>query len=269
MPEHEELFYRTSPIRGQVPASLDDAERSVEIVVATEEPVEVFDFERFEIVREILLIDGAELPATKQVPLLDSHRRFDTANVLGSIRDLKPDGGQLVGRAHFSGVPEVSPIWMKVREGHLTDFSAGYKPIESQWVAEGETYDFNGRSFKGPVRVTKRWKLKEGSIVPIGADEFAKARARSATINTDTQPEKDKDMLTKEEIKTIRTEERERVAEITAMTKRFDLGDMAENLINKGVSVDTARQAVLDRIEARGNDTANFAHRGPITYAGP
>ncbi|MCP4623157.1 MAG: hypothetical protein GY850_06455 [bacterium] len=268
MPENEELFYRSIPIRrGQVPATVNDSERSVAVVVATETPTQVFDdFERLEIVSEVLLMSGVQLPESRQVVLLDSHQRFDSASVIGSVRELAVSGGKLTGRSFFSSEPEGSGPFQKVKENHLTDFSVGYRVSESEWIPEGEKTTYKGKVYEGPLRLATAWTLKEVSIVPIGADELAKARS---VINSQGNQGKDKDMLTKEEIEKIRTEERERVAEITAMTKRFNVDDMAENLINKGSSVDTARQAVLDRIEARGSDTANFAHRGPITYAGP
>lgn len=173
----DNLSYRSFELRIEGPESLNEDNRSVEAIIATEQPVEIFDFERYEIINEILLIDGVELPGNRQIPLLDSHQRFDTASVLGSIRSLKKDGDKLIGRATFSKVADVEDVWQKVREGHLTDFSAGYRPIDSQWVPEGESYSYKGRSFAGPVRVTKRWRIREGSIVPIGADALAKARA--------------------------------------------------------------------------------------------
>lgn len=183
----DKLSYRGFALRAGSPESVDDENRSVEIVIATETPTEVFDFERYEVVREVLIIDGVEMPKSKQIPLLDAHMRFEAANVLGSIRGLKKDGQELIGRAHFSSVANVQDIWTKVREGHITDFSAGYRPIDSQWVPAGETYDYKGRSFKGPVRVTKRWRIREGSTVPIGADELAKARSLNTNHKKNTE----------------------------------------------------------------------------------
>lgn len=177
----DKLSYRTISFERQGPESIDKENRSVEIVVATQEPTEVFDFERYEIVKEILLIDGVEMPNSRQIPLLDTHQRFDTSSVVGSIRELKKEDSQLIGRAFFSSVADVDSIWQKVQEGHLTDFSAGYRPIDSRWIPEGESYQYKGKSFAGPVRITKRWRIKEGSIVPIGADEMAKARSDANT----------------------------------------------------------------------------------------
>jgi len=185
----DHMSYRSMSVRAGEPSTLDEKDRSVEVVIATDTSVEVFDFERYEIINEILLIDGMELSGARQVPLLDTHNRFDTASVLGSVRDIAKGKTQATGRAIFSGVEDVEATWQKVREGHLTDFSVGYKPIASQWVPEGETYDYKGRSFKGPVRVTKRWKIREVSIVPIGADELAKARSAEKNHNKSTTKE--------------------------------------------------------------------------------
>ena len=158
------------------------------MVGATEEPVEIFDPERWEVVKEVLLMDGCEIPRGRQVTLQDTHQRGTTASVLGSYRDMKVERDQLLGRAHFSTVAEAESPWIKVREGHITDFSIGYRQIESVWIPEGESAVVRGRSFKGPLRVTSRWRPKELSVVPIGADELAKARA-AAEPPQPTQPE--------------------------------------------------------------------------------
>ncbi|HEA65263.1 MAG TPA: hypothetical protein ENI07_00335, partial [Desulfobacterales bacterium] len=67
------MNYRTLSLRvdkSGKPSSLNEEERSVEVVGATENPAEVFDYKRFEIVTEVLLMDGLEMPKTRQVPLL-------------------------------------------------------------------------------------------------------------------------------------------------------------------------------------------------------
>ena len=184
------LNYRTLCLRTEADGRLstfDEEKRSVEVIGASEEPVDVFDYERFEIVPEVLLMTGCEMPRNRQVPLLDTHNRWNgTSSVLGSYRDIHTEGDQLVGRAFFSSVPEAEGPFVKLREGHLTDFSAGYRPIKSQWVPEGESTVIEGRSFAGPVKVTTRWRIKELSICPIGADEVAKARSE----NSQTPPDR-------------------------------------------------------------------------------
>ncbi len=178
-PEHEGLTYRTLSLRadnGGGPASLDEKTRSVEVVAATEAPVDVLDRERWEVVSEVLLMRGCVLPETAQMPLLDSHDRWDTRSVLGSARELRTVKGELVGRAFFSTVPEAEGPFTKVREGHLTDFSVGYRVTDAEWIPAGEKATIGGRTFDGPLRVATKWVPKELSVVPIGADGEAKAR---------------------------------------------------------------------------------------------
>ena len=98
--------------------------------------------------REVLLMDGAILPENKQVPLLDSHSRFQTASIKGSIRGLRTDGADLVGDVYFwSGAKEEES---KVSEGHLTDLSAGYKTFEetTQVLRPGQKAEINGKVYE-------------------------------------------------------------------------------------------------------------------------
>lgn len=184
------LTYRSAPLERDdkgIPASLDEATRSVAVIAATENPVTVFDYERWEAVNEVLLMSGCRLPASRQVPLFDTHRRFDTSSVLGSARGLEIADGQLLCRSFFSTVPEAQTPYTKVREGHLTDFSIGYRVLEAVWVPENETAAIEGRVFEGPVRVATQWVPKELSVCPIGADDMAKVRAEScAAANRST-----------------------------------------------------------------------------------
>ena len=174
-------------VEGGKPKTLNEEDRSVEVIGATEEPVEVFDWERG-IINEVLLMNGLEIPKSRQVPLLDTHSRWSLASVLGSFREMKTENGQLMGRVFFSSVPEAEGPFTKLREGHLTDFSIGYRPFARQWVPEKEKATIKGRSFEGPVMVVTRWRAKELSSVPIGADELAKARSEiDSNLSTETR----------------------------------------------------------------------------------
>lgn len=173
--------YRSFSLRldsgSDAPASLEDKTRSVDVVAATENPVEVYDYERWEVVPEVLLMSGCELPASRQIPLLDTHYRGSVESVIGSARGLSIQGADLLGRAYFSSEPEGEKPFTKIREGHLTDFSIGYRVLEAQYVPDGEKQKIGGRMFTGPIKVATRWLPKELSVCPIGADDLAKARA--------------------------------------------------------------------------------------------
>jgi phage major head subunit gpT-like protein len=176
----EAMQFRTIPLtlrEDGAPKSLNEEQRSVECVAASETAVRELDFDRWEFIDTVLLMSGCQLPESRQLPLLDSHSRYDTSTVVGSARDLRIENDQLISRAVFTSLPEGDNPYTKVKEGHLTDFSIGRKDIEGVYIPEGETGMVEGRSFEGPIRVITKWIPKELSICPIGADETAKTRS--------------------------------------------------------------------------------------------
>ena len=163
---------------------------TVEAVITTEQPALVPDWERWEMVREILLMDGVVIPDTKQVPLLNTHSRWSTSSVRGSVRELRVEGDKLLGDVHFwsKAEDEIS----QVEEGHLTDLSAGYKTFEEHTIeiGKGAQAEVNGRIIKNDfedglrILVRTKWEIKEGSLVPIGADKAAKFKSELQTNPT-------------------------------------------------------------------------------------
>jgi len=158
------------------PASLDEKGRSIEGIFATEAPVRIYDWDRGDIISEVLLMSGAEFPA--QVPFLDSHNRGSVQDQIGSGREMKVSGANLVGRVYFADTQSGVGAFQLAKERHITDLSVGYVVRESIWVEDGTTYTHpDGRTFKGPLKLAMRWAVKEISLVPIGADEGAKLRS--------------------------------------------------------------------------------------------
>lgn len=159
-------------------ATVDESARTVEAVLSTEQPVEMYDWRNGGMVDEVLLSSGVELP--RQLPLLDTHSRWSLSSVLGSIRSLRQENGETIGTLHFAADDlEVERVWNKVRQGHLTDVSVGYRVLESVDIQPNGKATVNGREFAAGaklMRVATKWKLREASMVPIGADEAAKLR---------------------------------------------------------------------------------------------
>lgn len=211
-----DLHYRgaamaMSPDTG-CPATLDEETRSVEVVAATESPVPVLDYDRWEVVPEVLLMSGCQLPASRKMPLLDSHSRYSTSSVIGSARELRTEGDQLLSRVHYSKAPEAEGPYMKMTEGHLTDYSVGYRydKKDKVYIPDGETGIVDGRTFTGPVNVIRKWTPKELSACPIGADDMAKARSATATVpnkGDDTMNERLRKYLESRGLSTEATEE--------------------------------------------------------------
>ena len=169
------------------PASLDEANRSVEFIGATEEPTMVMDWERWELVREVLAMSGCRYPASGQVPLLDTHDASSIEKMLGSYRGCQvvkgATGSELMGRAFFDSTPKGEAAFTKVKEGHLTDCSIGYAVTAHIWIEMGQRYEFEGKIYDGPLRIATEWSLGELSLCPIGADPNAKIRASQKLKN--------------------------------------------------------------------------------------
>lgn len=178
--EQPALEYRGMAIAG--PVSLDRDTRSADVVLATEQPVSMYDWDRGEDVPEVLLMSGVQLPRNRQVPLLDSHQRWSTRDVIGSVRKLKIDNDEMHGTAHFSTKAEDQ--YTKVEEGHLTDVSVGYRVLERTYIPKGQKQKIGNRFFTGPVNVVTRWMPKECSVAPIGADDRAKFRDESEIVTS-------------------------------------------------------------------------------------
>ncbi len=287
MPENEvikqtNLSYRSAPVaqKADGPSTWDDESNSVEVIGATENRTQVYDWERG-IIDEILLMDGLEVG--KQMPLLNAHSRYSSASVLGSFRELKNESGQLVGRAYFSSAESAADASLKVKEGHITDFSIGYRVIESEWVPAGQTAKIKGRSFKGPVLVTTRARAKELSVVPIGADEFAKARTGNSQTQTNKgvpkMPDDEKKALieklrketeekyqqkTREEIEARTAQAVDQMRDIVAIGEQHDMAADAARFIDDGKTVEQFRSYVLDELSERGMTPVETNNTGEL-----
>ena len=271
---NDQLSYRALTISKNetgTPATLDIENRSVEAIGATETPVLERDYDSWELYPTVLLMSGCQIPANRQLPLLDTHSRYSTASVIGSYRDVRVENNQLIGRAVFSKAPEAEGPWLKTMEGHLTDYSVARKDLEATIIPANQTGMIEGRTFQGPVKVVTKWIPREMSSCPIGADENAKARAATAqpenqakekqdmsteTLNRGLSEETTKPQTPAVDLDAVRAEavraEYARITEIDAMCSRADISsDKKAELIKPGVTVDAARAAVMDVILSR------------------
>ncbi len=153
---------------------------SIRWTLATEQLATVFDWELGDLVQEVLLMDGMVVPENGQVPLLDCHSRWSCEDQMGSVIDFKQTiSGAFAatdGLVRFAADEKSQRTKQKVVDGHLTDGSAGYRVLRSVWIPEGTEAIIRNRSFKGPLKVTMEWAIKEFSLTPIGADSLAKVR---------------------------------------------------------------------------------------------
>lgn len=82
---------------------------------------------------------------------------------------------------HFQGVASASGPWVKeVVEAGGNDFpwqvSVGAKVLQAEFLPKGKTAIVNGQTFEGPKIISRKTRLKEISILSLGADDDTSAR---------------------------------------------------------------------------------------------
>lgn len=172
-----DLTCRSYSVRAE---TFDKKTRSIEAVIATEERVLVYDMCRWEVVEEILLMEGVIIPESRQVPYCDTHMRYTIQTMLGSTREMRVENKRLIGRNFCATTAEGDRALALLEGGHLTDNSIGYRVINSVTIDPDKSANVNGRDFKASptraLRVTTEWEVRENSACPIGADGAAKNR---------------------------------------------------------------------------------------------
>jgi hypothetical protein len=145
-------------------------------ILATEQPVMMFCWQRYEFWPEVLVAAGMTAPS--QVPLIDTHMRYSIDYMLGSVADFSLDKtGEYAanaGNVRLSATAEKATTL--INEGHLIDGSVGYVEDEAWYVTDDMTTVINGIAYVGPVKVVTKWRLQEFSLTPIGADALAKIK---------------------------------------------------------------------------------------------
>lgn len=256
------MVTRNFPVRN---STYDEETGIVKGVLTTEEPAMVIDWSKWEVVREVLLMSGAEIPEIKQVPLLDSHDSRTTKNIVGSIRNIELEDKQIVGDVVLSSTAEAEKT--KIKEGHITDLSVGYAVDEksSQYLKKGESVKIGDTEYKNEYEdgmllvIRTAWRLLETSLVAIGADPKAKLRELQVLEVTPKEEEKTKIEI-KTEAKNKMTDEEKKLQEIEQIQKfaneRFEgrYKPTAEQAIREGKSFNEFTKIVFDEIQKKSGD---------------
>ena len=167
-------------------ATLDEKARSIDSTLVTENPVQSWNMSTYKVDEDVLLMDGLmSIPA--QIPLVDEHQISGKTikNVLGSTRSIRIENGELVGTNFFSSVTEGQSAFTKVKEGHVTDNSIRYQPLEYVSIPPGQARSINGVEYAASKQMARRivtkWLLKDNSLTAVGADQMAKMRSQLST----------------------------------------------------------------------------------------
>lgn len=154
----------------------------IDTIATTEQPALVVDWDRWEVVREVLPMRYMAPVNNDKVPLLDSHMKKGVDMIKGSASNFRTEGDCLLCKTFISDSEEM--VKQKIKEGHIDSVSIGYQ-TEEQFTVEipkGKSVKIDGYEYKNeftdfPMVVRTKWKVHELSLVPIGADDAAKFKS--------------------------------------------------------------------------------------------
>jgi phage major head subunit gpT-like protein len=257
------------------PESIDQEKRTVEVVWTTGQRVLRKPFWSDPYYEELSLNPShlrMDFLNSGLAPCLNSHSSYELRDVIGVVEKAWLEGSE--GRAiiRFSEREEVNSIWQDVKSGILRGISVGYfvHKFERQPMPEGEEV---------PTYLAVDWEPKEISLVAIGADSGAKVRAsedegeecvfvnnNASVAGEEVRQVEKKDQAgvapdTEQVRKEAAAAERKRTSEIVELCRKAKLGDeVAQKMIDDGVSIDDARKAAIDELAKRDQESATRSH---------
>jgi hypothetical protein len=131
------------------------------------------------------IFDTAGLSFATPLPVLREH---DRGKIVGRIDRVATAEYKIHAEGTFSSVTQDgAEVLALAKEGFPWQASIGCFPELIQEVKEKQTVTVNGRSFGGPAVVIRRARVREISVVVLGADDQTSALplAASASLPTD------------------------------------------------------------------------------------
>jgi len=272
------------------PDTLNDAERTVEVVFGSDAPVRMQTWDGP--VLEVLSFDTANVRMERLnngAPLLDNHSRFGSVvdGVIGVVERAWSDGKKGYAKIRFSKSDKGARAMEEVKDGIIRNISVGYRVNKYEKVRA--TKDGEPDTFRAVD-----WEPYEISLVPVPADANAMVRAisdgnvreievttKSITTNDRTMdvnnqapdtpatptpaavPPVNTDAVRSEAIKA----ERDRVTGIQDAVRAAKLPTVfGEKLIADGTTIDQARALIIDEW-AKQAATAETRSQNPTASA--
>jgi hypothetical protein len=131
-------------------------------------------------------LSGLKVTARSR-PILHQH---DPSQIVGHTDAVEVHNGSLrVSGLISAATPVASMIVESAANGFPWQASIGARVQKTDFVAEGQVAEANGRKFSGPVYIVRRSSLGEVSFVALGADDSTVAKvAASLGRNTMNEP---------------------------------------------------------------------------------
>ena len=163
-----------------------------------------------------LVLDLASMTIDTPIPLLSCHDQDDS---IGIVTDASTVGNRLsISARLFADIDDdAAEIAAKADKGFPWQLSVGIFPQSIEEVLPGADILLNGTVFQGPLTIFRNARIREVSVLAVGADNKTSATILSADIPRITHiPTKAKPMPDLEELKTKLAESEAKQAELSA-----------------------------------------------------
>ena len=207
------------------PLSIDEANRTAELVIATSAPIGGVSLD---------CSAGAVSYGPAPVPVLLDHEN-QTGAMAGRILSIRSEANQVLGLAQFTDAPAADAGWALAQAGCAVSVGALVQPDDL-----------------APLDATAdraaRWTLREVSLVPVGADPACVVRSAEPLspppMNTSTATDSAPEIINRAEIT------RERNILRSAQAAGLNTAETQE-LIDSGKPFDAVVVTILERMAAR------------------
>jgi hypothetical protein len=131
----------------------------------------------------ILDLNGMQV-AEAGVPILLQHEATPNA-IVGQATEVEITNDGVMVEASLADTEPAKIVAELAKAGYRWQASVGADVLEEEELPQGE-HEINGQKVSGPIRVARKWQLREVSIVVLGADSAARlvALARKSPDST-------------------------------------------------------------------------------------
>ena len=284
-----------------VPASFNEAERTVDVVWTTGARRRAYDWYNDTVFEEELAVEPAAVDMSRfeagTLQVLDGHQVYGgVEGVLGIAVRGSIENGEGRATLRLSGNPDKAGIVGDIRDGIIRAISFGYSVQRYEITRAIDRTD----GVNLPLYRAVAWTPQEISFVTVPADpnagtrnaepalqrsqpahgtpcEFIRAAAQPSKANTMTEAElqaqRDQEAAARAAADAAAAQlaaERTRAAEITALCTRHAVpGEAVQRYISEGIAVDAVRTQILDdlatRAEGQGGARLNVTRIATVT----
>lgn len=237
---------------GVAPTSINDADRTVEVIASTGAERITANSAGFRYV-EALEISAKAIDLTRFIgsSVLNTHQQLDLSSVLGVVTDAWIEGANLMARLHIDD----DALWGRVKSGVIRNVSVGYAIDHATLLERDDEY---------PLVTVTSWRPHEISFVPVPADPGAHTRKETPAMSgaKASTPRVTTLVAAPAAPATAPVQTRAAInAEIRSQATTYGLpAEFANTLIDRESSMETAGQAILAEAARRQHEQTGTIH---------